>query len=50
MAEFLFAAQVSLSCLHGNMPQKELDLFQFTASKVAQAGARAAQVMRSKIP
>ncbi len=31
------------------MPQKELDLFQFTASEVAQADARAAQIMRSKI-
>ena len=41
MAEFLFAAQVFSSSLHGNMPQKELDLFQFTASKVTQAGARA---------
>ncbi len=40
-AEFLFAAQLFLSSLHTDMPQQKLNLFQFTARKVTQAGARA---------
>lgn len=49
MAEFLFAAQVALGCLHGDMPQQELNLFQFTAGKMTQACTCSAQIMRSKI-
>ena len=41
LAEFLFAAQVFFSSLHTDVPQQKLNLFQFTASKVTQAGARA---------
>ena len=32
--EFLLAAQVPLSSLHTDMPEEELDLFQFASSKV----------------
>jgi len=39
LAEFLFATQVFFSSLDTDMPQQKLNLFQFTASKVTQAGA-----------
>jgi hypothetical protein len=45
----LFAAQVSLGSLDGNMPEKELNLFQFSAGCMAQFGARAPQIMRRQL-
>ena len=47
MAEFLFAAQVALGCLHGDMPQQKLNLFQFTAGKMAQASTCSTTMPRS---
>ena len=40
--EALLAAQVSFSCLHGDVPKQKLDLLKLTARGVAQPGARAA--------
>jgi len=42
LAEFLFATQVFFSSLDTDMPQQKLNLFQFTASKLTQAGAGSA--------
>ena len=44
--EFLFATQVSLSCLYGHMPEQELDLIQFTACTMTQTCAGAPKIMR----
>ena len=44
----LFAAQVAFGCLHGNMPEKELNLLQFSLGGMAQLSARATQIMRSE--
>jgi hypothetical protein len=42
----LFAAEIALGCLHGNMPKQELNLLQLSSCRVAQLCARAPQVMR----
>jgi hypothetical protein len=42
----LFAAEITLGCLHGNMPKQELNLLQLSSCGVAQLRARAPQVMR----
>jgi hypothetical protein len=44
--ESLFAPQIALSRLNADVPEQELNLLQFSARFVAQAGARAAEVMR----
>lgn len=46
VVESLFAAQVTICCLHRNVPQKELNLFQFTTGLMAKTGASPAKVMR----
>ena len=40
------AAEIAFSCLHGNVPEKELDLVQFSTRSMAQLGARTPQIMR----
>jgi len=45
----LLATQVSFRRLHGNMPQKELDLFELPSRSVAEAGASAAQIVRCQV-
>src|SRR5215467_10119092 len=42
----LFAPQVSLGRFHRNVPQQELDLLQFAAGGVAQAGTGAPTIVR----
>jgi len=44
-AQILFAADVALCGLNGRMSQKELDLFQFAASGIAQTRASPPQVV-----
>ena len=41
----LLAAEIAFSCLHGNVPEKELDLIQFSTRCVAQLRARTPQIM-----
>src|SRR3974390_2337999 len=41
----LFSAEIAFSCLHGNVPEKELNLVQFSARCVAQLRARTPQIM-----
>ena len=41
----LLAAEIAFSCLHGNVPEKELNLVQFSARCVAQLRARTPQIM-----
>jgi len=48
VAELLLATQ-ALGCLHGSMPRRKLNLFQFTAGRTTQATTCSAQIMRSKI-
>lgn len=45
----LLAAQVSFGCLHGHMPEKELNLVQFSAGRIAQFRARAPQIVRRQL-
>ena|SRR6516164_7273844 len=45
-ADSLFAAQVPLRRLHGNMTQQELNLLQLTASRMAEPRARSPEVVR----
>lgn len=45
----LLAAQVSFGCLHGHMPEEELNLLQFSAGCMAQLRARAPQIMRRQL-
>ena len=42
----LLAAEIAFSCLHGNVPEKELDLIQFSTRCMAQIRARTPQIMR----
>ena len=42
----LLAAKIAFSCLHGNVPEKESDLIQFSTRCVAQLRARTSQIMR----
>jgi hypothetical protein len=46
--EWLFAPQVPFRRLLRNVPQQELNLLQFTASLMAQAGASPSEVMRGQ--
>jgi hypothetical protein len=46
VAETLLAAQVPLRRLHRDMPQKELNLLQFTAGLMAKTGASPAKIVR----
>jgi hypothetical protein len=46
MAEILFAAEIAFRCLHGCMPQQELNLLQFAAAGMAQLRTGSPQVMR----
>ena len=46
MAEILFAAEIAFRCLHGCMPQQELNLLQFAAARMAQLRTGSPQVMR----
>ena len=41
----LLAAEIAFSCLHGNVPEKELDLIQFSTRCMAQLRARTPQIM-----
>src|SRR5262245_34018557 len=45
----LLAPQVSLGRFHRNVPQQELNLLQFAAGGVAQAGAGAPTIVRRKL-
>ncbi len=49
VSELLFTAQVALGCLHRNVPEKELDLFQFPAGQVAETRAGPAKIMGCQI-
>ena len=49
MPEFLFAAQVSFSCLNRDVTQEKLDLFQFTTCKMAQTRTCPTKVMGSQV-
>jgi hypothetical protein len=40
----LLAAEILFSCLNGDVPEEELNLFEFTAGCVAQARASAAKI------
>ena len=42
----LLAAEIAFSCLHGNVPEKELDLIQFSTRCMAELRARTPQIMR----
>ena len=44
-ADPLLAAEVAFFCLHGNAPEKELNLVQFSARCAAQLRARTPQIM-----
>jgi hypothetical protein len=46
VVETLFAPQISLCCLHRYVSQQKLNLLQFTAALMAQAGATSTQVVR----
>ena len=46
VAETLFATQVPLRRLHRDVPEKELNLLQFTAGLMAKTGASPAKVVR----
>jgi len=48
VAETLFAAQISLRCLHRDLSQQELNLLQFTAGLMAKASASSTKVVRSE--
>jgi hypothetical protein len=48
-SEILLAAEIPLGCLHGRMPQQELNLLQFTATVVTQLRACSPQVMRCDV-
>ena len=41
----LLAAEIAFSCLHGDVPEKELDLLQFSTRCMAQLRARTPQIM-----
>ena len=45
----LLAAQVSLGSLHRHMPEKELNLVQFSAGGMAQLCTRPAKIMRRQL-
>src|SRR5215469_8276942 len=45
MPEILFATQVALCCLHGCMPEQELNLLQLSSTVMTQLGAGAPQIM-----
>ena len=42
----LLAAEIAFSCLHGDVPKKELDLIQFSTRSMTQLGTRAPKIMR----
>lgn len=42
----LLAAEIAFSCLHGDVPEKELDLIQFSTRSTTQRGTRTSQIMR----
>jgi len=42
----LLAAEIVFSCLHGNVPEKELDLIQLSTRCMAQLRARPPEIMR----
>lgn len=42
----LFASEILLGRLNRNVPEKELNLFEFTASRMAEAGTSAAEIVR----
>jgi hypothetical protein len=42
----LLAAEIAFSCLHGNVTEKELNLFQLSTRSMAQLRARTPQIMR----
>ena len=46
LANPLLAAEIPFCCLHGNVPEKELDLIQFSTRSMAQLRARTPQIMR----
>ena len=41
----LLAAEIAFSCLHGGVPEKELDLIQFSTRSMAQLGTRTPQIV-----
>ncbi len=46
IAYSLLTAEILFCCLNGDVPEEKLDLVKFTTCCVAEAGARATQVMR----
>jgi hypothetical protein len=46
LSQFLLAPEVALRRLNRDMPEQELDLFQFSSGEMTQAGAGPAKVMR----
>jgi hypothetical protein len=42
----LLAAEIAFSCLHGDVPEKELDLIQFSTRSMTLLGTRTPQIMR----
>jgi len=47
--KLLFAPDVPFRCLHGGVAKQKLNLFQFSSTTMAQAGASATKVMSCKI-
>jgi hypothetical protein len=47
-ANALLAAQIPLGGLNGNVPEKKLDLLQFSTGRMAEPGARPAKIVRRK--
>jgi hypothetical protein len=47
--KFLFAAQIALGRLHGDMPEQKLNLLQFPSGKVTQPRSTSTEVVTSKL-
>ncbi len=45
ISDLLLAAKITLGSLHRDVPEEELDLFEFAASNVTEPGACARQIM-----
>jgi hypothetical protein len=49
MSEILLAAEIPLRCLHGDMPEQELNLLQLATAVVAQLRAGSPQIVRRDV-
>jgi hypothetical protein len=45
VSDLLLAARVTLGGLHGDVPEEELNLFEFAASNVVEPGARPPEIV-----